>query len=163
MAINGSVSSLIELSHTKTQDLATGSFPLSIRQEDAVTDGTGDGQVDSLYTDEHQLAASGTQTYNLYTGLTDAWGDAFQLLTLKTLQIRVTDGDGTLQVNASGSNLLTSLFGSSVLGLKEGDVLQLHSPDGGWGVTASNYNLVLEESGGANTVTFEIVLAGVAR
>lgn len=128
------------------------------------TDGDAADKAEIVYMDSDSVAASGTDAYDLAGGLADAFGNTLTFTKLKAIYVRnksTTAGD-VLRVTrpTNGVPFLTTAGDAAELG--PGGILCLVNPSAaGWTVTAATGDLIhIIEAGGANTVSYDIILVG---
>jgi hypothetical protein len=157
---------------TVTGDLVanTGSVvPVRLKPADTVlTSGVGTGQVDKIYQDTGQIAASGTNTLDLSGGsLSDPLSAALTFVKLKALVVvaRSTNNvaNNILVTRPASNGAPIFSAASDAVPLHPGSILALTWPGAGITVTAGTGDLIdLTNSAGTNAVDYDIVLAGTS-
>lgn len=136
---------------------------------DSLVDGDAVDSAQVVFYDEVALGASGTQNYDLYGGLTDAFGNTINFTKLKGLFIHNTSstaGDILKLDNSDtdGLDLITSTTAddnANIL-IGPGGVFFWWNPSlAGHAVTdATSDSFDIIEQGGSNTVTYRIAIIG---
>jgi hypothetical protein len=98
-SVTSSISTTIK-AQSPQQGSGTGLAPLSISQpvpsgQLALGFGTNAGNANLFFVAQYNLAASGTQTLDFYSGLNDPFGNSLAFLHLKWLAYSMTGGDAT--------------------------------------------------------------------
>jgi len=126
--------------------------------------GTGDGQADVVYDKGHVIAAGGTLTLDLATGggLEQADGSAVAMVRLKALMVRKTDGDGSFSVEipASGILHLAAVGDKTQTFATDDDCYIFVSYNGAIVTGGSADEILINEEGGAETVTIQVTAIG---
>lgn len=131
--------------------------------------GTSDGQINMVWSDRIALAASQTTTLDLAGGLTDAYGHTltFAVVKLIILRNRNTVQTDILRIGPAASNGWTGFWAdASDRTLCKGGIagqpgiVVLYDPYGITVTAGTGDNLAIIEAGGANTVTYDIFIAG---
>lgn len=133
---------------------------------DSMTDGNAIDLAQVMFYDERSVAASGTDSINLESTLTDAFGNTLDFTKIKGVIIEnrsVTVGD-ILEVTSPAVNGFVGMLKTA------GDAIEVHpgglflwwdpSAAGAAVGTGADNLLNIVEAGGANTVTYRITLLG---
>jgi hypothetical protein len=146
-------------------DMFTPTADFSITKSESPTDGEGVNQVNFVYGDSGQLAASGSVTIDLFSSTTDPFGNAMQLATLKYIQVNNTSADRSSPTE-SDIKITTNGLGF-ISGTTDGEIVR---SDGvfvnaafrnGWTVTSGSADTItLTNQSSEKAATYEIVVAG---
>lgn len=121
--------------------------------------GTGSGQANQWFSDQRTVTAS-LENLDLYGGLTNAFGETINLVTIKQILIynRSTTSGEILTISGSA---LTNLLGGTSPTVKIGPsgVWTQSSPIDGYAITNSSGD-VLTVNPGANTITYDLFILG---
>lgn len=125
-----------------------------------VTDGTGLNQANRIYIGESTIAASGTATFNLTSGLTDVFGNALVLARVCEVwveHLNESNNTSTITVGGGSNPLWASL---SVPLRKNGDFhVRDYSTTGLIAIT-TNTTITLTNNSGALTSAYRITIIG---
>lgn len=168
LKVTGNASKVTEL----TSDDAKAEFLFSLFQ--TLLTGTGANQMDLAYADEGQIAASGSQDFDLDTSLTDAFGDAADFARVKLIiaQNVSSDAAAVLQLGGGTGGIGTNAFdtwitanaadGSEGLILRAGGFAIIGAVDAiGYAVTAATGDILhLEEIGTSVPVDYKLWILG---
>ncbi len=136
--------------------------------QESLTYGTGNGQVNLIVAQDRTLAASSSETLDLYgstTPLADIFGSNALFRHLKYLAIYIVSGGdvtGLAIGGASSDPFLGPLSGTTptVLIYPNGPGFQLGEPTAGWAVTTSAGQLKIANQSSSVSVTYRLVLGG---
>ena len=137
------------------------------RVKKRITQGTGDDQMDTLFredsADAGTIAASGTQSVDLQTGL-DPYGDALGLADAAMVYVehKADSLASSISVQANASNGFTNLLGTAAnLTLRPGDFLVVGAfTAGNLLVTAGNKVLDIINDDGSNAADYVVEVWG---
>ncbi len=126
-------------------------------------DGTGVDQIKAIWTDQRTLAAT-TETLDLAGGLTDRFGGTITFTKIKYILVhnRNTTAGHTLKIGGNASNaflLFTDATDKYTLG-PGGTFCVIEPSAAGLAVTAATGD-ILKFDAGANTIVYDIMIAGV--
>lgn len=165
MALSATIKASISASHTSVLDLGTATFPLSLLQSIALTDGTGANQADRIFTDTRTISASATDSLDLAGALTNAYGTV-TFARIKLLYVSADSG------NTNNVNVTRPASNGVPFMLAAGDgypvhpgcfSLQVWSGATAVPVTAGTGDLIdIVNSGGGSSVTYSIVIIGAS-
>lgn len=159
MSIDGTIVGQFQANDRRTVGLnASANIPVNAQPSTTFTNGTGANQAQVLFQQSYTLSGT-TQTLDLFSGLTDSYGTAVVLTSVKALYIQNT-GTSLITVGDAGSNPWNTFLGAtSTLTLNPGDWIVTASPTaGGWAVgTSTNVNLLVTGTSGQ---TFSIAFLG---
>lgn len=129
-----------------------------------MANGTGVGQADQGYDALHTIAAGGTLTldFALGGGLKQQDGSALAMVAMKGLLIRKVDGDGTFSVEIPANGILhMAAAGDKTCTYASDDDLYHFQNRLGVTVTAASADeILINEEGGASTVTLQVTAWG---
>lgn len=165
----GFIELAIKLTSGKSADLATALAELSAGVKDALTFGTGDGQINQIWHDRRTLAASTPEDIDLAGALTNAHGGTVTFATVKFLFIHNrSDKQGTptaavLRIGG-GTHEWQGFFAAAAdkLTLRDGAWLVWASPNTGETVTVDTADDIGIEETAALQAEYDIVVAGVS-
>lgn len=126
------------------------------------TNGNGSSQGNRCFMASYTLAASGTQTLNLTTGLLDAFGNTFAITKLRALLIEhLTTTTSTHITIGGGTN---PLFGTKIASLElyNGDHLFLPYKAGYTVSSGSADRILLTNADATNQATVRVTILGSA-
>ena len=139
---------------------------LAFLENYTIGNGGGANQADMIFQDKRTLAASASESLDLFTGaLKDSFGASVTLSAIKAL-IVTADGGNTndVQVGGAGSNAVSGLFGSTTdyATIKPGGMLVLVAPTAaGYLVDTTHKLLKVANSAGTTQVIYNIIIFGV--
>ena len=127
-------------------------------------DGTGANQADTLWRDERTLADGASEELDLNDGsLTDAFGDAVTIDTLKAIYIKNNSSDANLLVGGAAANAI-ELFADST-DIKKvrpgGDFLDISPDINGIDLTTNPKLKIAHDGTGTSSLTYDIIVVGV--
>lgn len=160
------VSAFAEL--TAALDLGSGSAKQSLSRSVSLSNGTGAGKADRVFSDRRTLAASGTEDLDLAGVLLDAFGTAITFARIKGLVISAAAGNtnNLLVGAASGSPWATLLNSTGVVTLRPGAFLAVGTGVAdavGYAVTATSADLLkIANSAAGTAVTYDIHIIGAS-
>lgn len=160
------VSAYAELS--TALDLGSGKAPQGLSRSLALSNGTGAGQADRVWSDRRTLAASANEDLDLAGVLLDAFGAAITFARIKGLVIAAAKGNtNNVVVGAAASNPWATLLGTTgTITLRPGAFLAVGTGAAdatGYAVTASTGDLLRIANSGAGTpVTYDVLLIGAS-
>jgi hypothetical protein len=151
-------------------DIGTSQYSFSVSDSLSFTHGTGDNQINQLWTDERTISASSSENLDLYGSLVSALNTTLNFTKIKMIEI-VASSLNTNNVLVGGD--AASLAGLFVLGgtaaiedvqlvVPPGGILVLSAPLSGYAVTATTGDILkIANSGGGSDVTYSIKIYGV--
>lgn len=145
-------------------DLANAKDNASLSVSDELTDGNAIDAAEIVWHDERTVSASGTDSLDLAGGLTDAFGNTLTFTKIKGVAVKnksTTAGDIlTLGGNANGVPLFSDT--SDKLKINPDGLFLWWDPSAaGITVTATTGDILdIIETGGSNSVTYQIVIVG---
>ena len=134
----------------------------------SLTNGTGAGNADKIFTDRRTLAASGTEDLDLAGVLLDAFGAAITWARVKGIFISAAAANTNNVVvgAAAATQWATLLNATGTLTLRPGSsICAIAGPADatGWAVTAGTGDLLkVANSAGSTSVTYDIVIIGAS-
>lgn len=167
MSLTSKVVTRVLASQTSPLDLASGSFPLSVNTTVDLSDGTGAGSADLLFSDRRTLAASTSESLDLAGSLTDAFGATITFARVKAIYIAAASGNtNNVLVGGAASNGFATWVGDAtdVVVVRPGGALLLAAPDAtAYAVTAATGDLLkIANSGSGTSVTYDVVIIGAS-
>jgi hypothetical protein len=165
MALSATIQAKINASHTNVLDLGTATFPLSVIQSLALTDGTGADQADRIFSDTRTLSASATEDLDLSGSLTNAYGTV-TFARIKAILV-IADSANTNNVNVTrpaSNGVPLFLAAGDGLPVRPGGIFMWACSDAtGVAVTASTGDLItLTNSAGSTSVTYTVIIIGAS-
>jgi hypothetical protein len=131
-----------------------------------ITNGTGENQVDLVYTDEQTaLGTSSTQSYDLSGSLEDGIGQTSVFVEVKAILISASAANSDNVVIDGGiANAFTDYQSATAeLKCKPGGLIALCAPETGFTVTAGTGDiLAIKNSSGAATASYKIIVLGTS-
>lgn len=168
MSLITTASMLLQASQANTIDLGASSARRSISANLTLTDGTGAGQADRIFTDTRTLAASGTEDLDLAGALTDAFGATQVFARVKALFVQAAVGNTNLvQVTRPASNGFPLFMAAGDgIALRPGEtfgVLCGAADAVGHVVTGATGDLLtITNSAGTTGVSYDIIVIGAS-
>lgn len=166
MALTGTVSLAVNVKQTATRDLGKAADSAALSSVLNLTNGTGAGQADRVFSDTRTLAASATEDLDLVgTGLTDAYGTAVTFVKVSAVIIRAAAANTNSVVVGAGTNPWTGLLNTTgTVTLRPGAwaAFAVGAADAsGYTTTAATGDILKVANSGAGTaVSYDIVVIG---
>lgn len=157
---------LIDMAATLTSslDLTTVSAPLDYSQQINITNGTGAGQANMVFSDERTVSASATDSLDLAGSLTDPFGATMTFARIKAVLVKAaaTNTNNVNVVMPASNGVPLFLAASDGIAVQPGGLLLWVAPTAaGVVVTAGTGDLLnLVNSAGGSSVTYQIVIVG---
>jgi len=158
---NIQVKAMIKLSASKVGELGSLAVTPSVDTGLlSLTDGTTASKADTYVPDARELAASGTQDYDLDAGsLTDEFGDAVTLAEVVGIIVKHNSDSEASGINISGD--LLGLTTDSVQILPGGCFMLFAPTDPAYAVTATTADVItITNEDASNAATYEIIILG---
>jgi hypothetical protein len=158
-------------SYEKDTDLSSAveSYSIGSNDLDAIshefTNGTGNNQANTIWSDERTLANGGTDSLDLAGGLTDVFGSTLTFTKIKAILIDIDAPDGTKALRVgprSVANAFTGPWGDASDFITVTRTYYQVEPYSGWTVTAGTGDLLVVNNNSGVSVTYRIVLLGLA-
>ena len=166
MALNTTILTKITANQAGSNDLGTPKFSVNYSDSVSLSDGTGSGQADLLFTDERTIAASASEDLDLAAGLTDALGNTLTFATVKAIMIKASeDNTNDVTVSPAAANGFLGPFAdpSDLVSIPPGGSLLVQAPVAGWDVTADTGDLLtIANSSSGTGVTYDIIIVGAS-
>lgn len=151
------------------RDLVNASAPLNYRSRVQLTNGTGAGQADLVFSDTRTISASSNDDLDLAGGLTDAVGTSLTFARVKGFIITAAAANtNNIYVGGDATNTFLTWVVSEpdqVL-LRPGATLALFAGSAdatGYAVTASTGDLLrITNAAGGSSVSYSIVIIGAS-
>ena len=167
MGLTAKITAGVSAKLDNTIDFGSAAATVTRAYELALTNGTGAGQADRLWSDQRTLTASATEDLDLAGVLTDALGTTLSLARIKGLIVAAAAANtNTVVLGGAGSNGFTSWVGGAAhtVTIRPGATFALFCGSGdatGYAVTAATGDILKVANGGASTsVTYDIVVIG---
>jgi len=148
----------------KDTDLTDAIDQLTLDKGDTLAAGTSTDQADVIFHDTRSLAAT-SEDLDLAGTLLDTYGNTATFATIKGLLIhnKNTTTAHTLAIGGAAASTMDNIFASTtdILNIGPNGLLLLWNPTDGYDVTSATADL-LKIDGGANTVTYDIVVIGTS-
>ena len=150
---------------TATADLAANKSTINYPKSFSFTDGEGANMIESLWQDQRTLAASASETLDLYGGLTNAFGATISFNKIKALLISAAAANtNNVLVGGNASNAFVNWVANSsdIVVVRPGGLLLLVAPGAtGYGVSSGTGDILkVANSSSGTSVTYDIVLLG---
>lgn len=129
-----------------------------------LTNGTGAGKADRVFSDQRTLAASATEDLDFAGGVTDALGNTITMAKIKAILIKAAPGNtnNVVLTRPASNGVPIFLAAGDGIALKPGAGLHLID-DNGITVTASSGDLLtLTNSGGTTSVIYDLIVIGAS-
>lgn len=165
MPVQGKLLLTALLTQTNPLDRGSGSFTPDIRFSNDFTSGIGANQADRLFTDDRQIAASGTEDLDVAGGLTDAFGATITMARVKAVFFQAALANINNVVIGAGTNpWLTALGATGTITLRPGAWFGLCAPDAvAYAVTAATGDILKVANSGAGTVVnYTVMILGAS-
>lgn len=168
MALQATISVSVNATLTEDTpaDLEAAESHLSYSPLFTLSNGTGNNQANTIFSDTRTLTASATETIDLSGSLTDKVCDLISATAIKALIIRshaANTNDVVFGPNSTNGFVTPFNAAADRVRVKPGGLAILVAPDStGYAVTAGTADLLFIQNGGAGTsVTYDIIFAGV--
>lgn len=165
MAVTATVNLSVSGRHSNPIDLGTATLPFSLSASYALTDGTGAGQADRVFTDRRTLAPSATEDLDLAAVLTDAYGASLTFAKIKAVIVKA-DAANTNDVQVTRhatTGVPMFMAAGDGIALKPGYAFAWAGSGTGVTVTASTGDLLTFTNSAAGTsVTYDVVIVGTS-
>ena len=127
-----------------------------------LTEGTGDGNADMVFHLRATAANGVTNTYDLASGVEDAFGNTIVFSKIKQLAIVNLTTSALANINVGGGSNAVPIFANSsdIFVLAPGGAIFLDNKNAGYAVTAGTGDLLRVTASGAD-VEYDIVIVGV--
>jgi len=150
--------------HPNASAPRTGGSITDSNTQRVMPNGTGAGQADLLYDENHTIAAGGTLTLDFATGggLEQGDGSAIAMVKMKGVKVVKTSGDGTfsMEIPANGVLYMATTGNKSCTFSDVGDFFFFQNRLGVTVTAATADELLVNEEGGADTVTLQVTAWG---
>lgn len=166
VTLTGTIATQWNFVYRGTNDLGSPSFNLNLALQPShtYTSGTGNNQVNALFSDIRALGPSGTENLDLAGVLVDPLGTTLTYLTVKGVKFCADAGNtGNVVVGAAASNTFLGMFGSAThsINVKPGGCFVWDAPQTGATVTASTGDIILVTNSSSTTsVTYSVWIIG---
>lgn len=152
---------------TQALDLGMGSAKQSLSKSMSLSNGTGAGKADRIFSDRRTLAASATEDLDLAGVLLDAFGSAITFVRVKGLIIAAAAANvNNVVVGAATNPWATLLSATGTVTLRPGAFFAVGTGVAdatGYAVTASTGDLLKVANSAAGTsVTYDIHIIGAS-
>lgn len=165
MAVTGRITTAFQATETAAFDLGSVSFPAALNSSYTYTSGTGNNQIQVLWSDTRTLAASATENLDLAGVLATAIGGTFTTTAVKGVVITALAANtNTVVVGGAASNTWTGLFvdATDKIAVRPGYTFVIAGGSTGYAVTAGTGDILTIANGGAGTsVTYSIAIIGI--
>lgn len=130
-----------------------------------LTSGTGEYEINKVYTAERSLSASGTEDIDVAGGISDGLGSTITMTAVKAVMV-LADKDNTNDVVVGGdtTDSLLGIFSAEAgaINVKPGGAFIWVAPKTGAAVTATTGDQLMITNGSSGTsVTYKIVILGI--
>lgn len=165
--LKGSVNVSLRLTATKAGDLSSPNDPLSKAINTAFTFGTGEDQINQLWSDSRSLAGAASESLDLSGVLTNAFGVTCQFSKVKAILIHNISDDAAaiLEVGGAAAAQVPLFFKhtSDIILVNQGAYFLACDPVTGYTVTGTTADILKMLNASADkTLTYEIVIAGLS-
>ncbi len=146
-----------------SQDIGTASNRVPYNKTFALTDGTGNGKAQSIWSDQRTITASSNEDLDLAGSLVDPLGNTITFTKMKTIIVfALAANTNNVEVSVPAANGFVGFLSaaSDKAIVTPGGVLLWHSPDGAT-VTAGTGDLInFANSGAGTSVTYDVIFIG---
>jgi hypothetical protein len=149
----------------KTDDKESAAVALSETIQYALTNGTGDDQVDLLFSDTRTVTTGADDDLDLAGVLTDVFGAVLTFAKVKAIVIySKLAANKVLSVGGDGSNGFTTWLGdaSDKVKINGGGLLALIAPDTGFVVTGGTGDILRVTNASGGSSTYDIWIFGTS-
>lgn len=149
---------------TDTFDLMSPTATFEILKSQALTNGTGNDQINYVWSDAHKIAIGGSKTYDLSGSDTGPHGNTLALTTLKVLAVRNVspDNSSTAQVSITTNGIGFMTGTTPSIKVPAGDVLMMTNLRAGWTITNTSADTItVTNDDSFNGAWIEFMVAGV--
>lgn len=149
---------------TSTSTLYGGGLTATLEKILSMTDGTTANKADVAAAVDYSITASGTQLVVLNDAISSEISGTLtiaEVVALVFLNTSSTAGDA-VTIESDSTNGNATIFGATgdLVRLDPGGVVAFFSPIDGYALTNSTDEILLTETGGANTVTVRMMVIG---
>lgn len=160
--LNGRITLFSSLAYQSALDNQTVNADIGQQLAVDLTNGTGSGNANAVFSDVRSLSSGGNEELDLAGSLTDAFGATLTFTKVKALIIwNPTANTVNITVGGAASNTFTGPFGdaSDVITIQPGGFFAITAPKTGYTVTASTGDK-LKVLAGAADLTYGIHIVG---
>ena len=129
-----------------------------------LTNGTGSGQANQIFSDQRTLTASSTENLDLAGSLANPFGATITFATVKAIRVCAAAANtNNVVVGGAGTNTFNGPFSDATdkVAVKPGGCFLAVAPGVGWTVTASTGDILLVANSGSGTsVTYDVTIVG---
>lgn len=165
MSFNATLTAIAVASIGSALDLQDALSALNKKYSTTLTDGTGDGQANQIFSDQRTLGASASESLDLAGTLVNPLGATINFSKIKAMIFKAADSNvNDVVIGGAATNGFFAMFGAAAhtIKLKPRGVFMLTAPDAnGLTVTPNTGDLLQVANGGAGSnVTYDVILIG---
>lgn len=154
-----------KIDYTSSLDQGIARAALTLEQAITLTDGTGSGQADRVFSDQRTIAASSSETLDL-NSMVDPFAIAKTIAKIKFIMIVASSSNtNNVEVGGAASNqFYANLFkdSSDKIVLRPGAAFCFYDPTGLTVTDASADSLKIANSSSGSSVTYDILIVGTS-
>lgn len=162
MPAAGSVRVTVDLTDTNPLDLTTGVARHLLDYVNTLTDGTGDNQIQHIWSDTRSVTSGVPDTIDIRGGITNAFGVSLNIVNVVGFAVRnrsTTTGQN-FTVGGGSNPFITWLIATGDgVRVGPGGVFIVHSPIDPYGTTAGTADIVTITAA-SGTISYDIVIWG---
>lgn len=164
-ALTGSIQVAVNGVFTGGPNLGMGSFNLNYPSVFGITNGTGAGQANMIWSSTRALSASSSENLDLYGSLTDNYGTVINFTKIKGILIKASAGNtNNVLVGGAASDAFINWVGDAtdIVIVRPGGMFMSYAPDStAFAVTSGTGDLLkVANSSSGSTVTYDIIIIG---
>jgi len=162
--LTGKLSLIADFTYLKTTGLTDSQSRALVKAITTFTSGSGDDQVNAIWTDDRNISASANDDLDLAGVESDAFGDTLTFTKVKVIMVKAdSTNTNDVVIGGAASNALANLFAdtSDKIVIPPGGSFAITAPKDGWAVTAGTADILrIANSAGGTAVDYTIVIAG---
>jgi len=166
MSLTSTIRALISATEETALDLGTRKFPVEVARAISLATGIGNGQADTIFSDQRTLGASAAEDLDLAASLIGAFGNTLTFVKLKVLLIYAAAANvNNVRVTRPATNgVPLFLAASDGIDVRPDGLFLFACKDAtGVPVTAGTGDLInIANSGAGTSVVYDIVIIGTS-
>lgn len=162
-SITANATASVNFTGEVSADLASPSHSFAASHVASITTiGTGTDAANQYWSDQRTLTASGTETFDLTSGLTNALGQACVFTSIKMIYIRNRNTAGEMTIGGAAANPWAAMLGTThTLQIRRSGAFVNFCTDAtGWAISGTSKNLKITNSDSSNSLIYDILLVG---
>lgn len=158
--LSGNTKILVNAIATKQGDLDTAVDNVLYTINNTLEFGSTTTLVDQIFTDSRTIVASGTDSLDLYGGLTNTFGDTISFERVKFIVIKNVSTDSSCILEVGGNSIIGNYVGGFYSTLAINDYV-CHGSALGWHITDSTHDsITISNDSSTEDAKYEIVIIG---